>query len=187
MSSIVPPGYGGYVSNMDYGPYGNYGQIRYPSSTEEGGGMPIPIIAGGIMAGGAIGKGILESRAANKATEASAAATDKALDFQREQAGLGQDAYQAQWEYWKGLKDALAQHLGIDITPPGMGGGGGAPPQVATGGVPGGGVSGGPGGPVSGGVPGNLQGANLGQLMGPGQGRWNDWSAMGLRGSRARA
>lgn len=187
MSSIVPPGYGGYVSNMDYGPYGDYGQIRYPSSTGGGGGMP-PVVIGGAIAGlGTLGAGILQSRAANKATEASAEATGEALDFQREEAALGRDAYTAQWEYWKATRDALAKHLGIDITPPGMGAGGGAPPQVATGGVPGGGVGGGPRGPVSGGVPGNLQGANLGQLMGPGQGRWNDWSAMGLRGSRARA
>jgi hypothetical protein len=59
MSSIIPPGYDGYVGNMDYGPYGNYGQIRYPGSTGGGGGMP-PVVIGGAIAGlGTLGAGIL--------------------------------------------------------------------------------------------------------------------------------
>jgi hypothetical protein len=173
-----------YTGTMDYGPYGNYGTIRYPGADTGGGGMPPAVIGGAIAAAGALGSAYLQSRASGRATAASERTTGRALDFQEAQAAKGEEAYRAQWDYWRATREALMRELGIDITPPGMGGAGVAAPGI--------------GGPVASpgfmappsrpgaGTPPNLEGATLGDIAQPrAPGRWNDWSAMGLRGARA--
>lgn len=173
---------GGYASTMDYGPYGNYGTLRFNGDAgNEGSGMPWAAVAG--AAGSVIG-GILDSRSQNRATDAQTAANREAMAFEREQAAKGEAAYAQQWEQWNASRNALLERYGIDIAPPQMPGPGG---PAGPGGAPGG-PPGGPGGAQPrGAMPPQMadakginpaQGQNLGQL-----GNWN-WEGQGL-GRRA--
>ncbi len=156
--------------------------------------MPPLVIGAGIAAAGSVIGGIVQGRSQNRATDASVAATDKALAFQERQGQRGDAAYQERMAIWEANREALLKHLGIDITPPMLGGG---PGPGGPGGVPRGAPQG-PPGAVPRSVPGamprgmtpgmadakGLQGRSLGELasLGKGRGAWNDWSTMGLRG-----
>ena len=136
-----------------------------------------------IGAAGSLGGAALESRGQGRAIDAQTASADKALAFQREQGERGDAAYAERMQIWKANREALLKYLGIDITPPMVGGG--APMGVA---------QGAPQAPPPGAVPRGmtpgmaqakgLTGRSLGELasMGKGRGSWNDWGSMGLRG-----
>ena len=113
--------------------------------------------------------GYLKKRGQDNATKAQAGATDKAIAFQREQAGKGEAAYKAAWDDWNQKQQFLMQKYGIDITPPGgMPEGPGGPPGATPRGP--GGMS-----PAVMQAKGIEPGQNLGELGG-----WNDWKRQGL-------
>lgn len=91
--------------------------------------MPPAIIAAGVGAAGALGGGILQSRAAGKASDLQARATEQALEFEREREARRREEYdreqrqkQEQWEadqrrlspYRLAAASVLAKY-GIDI------------------------------------------------------------------------
>ena len=119
--------------------------------------------------------GYLKKRGQDNATKAQAGATDKAIAFQREQAGKGEAAYKAAWDDWNQKQQFLMQKYGIDITPPG-----GMPGEAPPGGPPGsprGVPRGGPGSAPEAVM--NAKGINPGQNLGE-LGGWNDWKRQGL-------
>lgn len=160
--------------------------------------IAIPAIAAVAGAG-------ISAYASHKASQAQGKATDKALDFEKQQAAekkasfdAAMQAYEQKWNVWNSNRMALLQRYGVDI---------GQPP--ASGAPSGGSVSGLAGGPMSprtapapqGQV--NIPLPERAQTMGPatayGQpqqqpqsvaslmapapelGRWNDWKMQGLQ------
>jgi len=145
-----------------------------------------PLIEGVFGLGGAA----LGAGSQNKATEQQAAATQAALDFQREQAAKAEEAYRQRFMEHQAMRAALLQRYGIDV--PGLGDVG-PPPGGPPGAVPrsgvqegvGGGRSGMPphmadrqGGPPPGGVP-PRAGLSLGEMA---RRPFYDWNSFGRGG-----
>lgn len=134
-------------------------------------------LGSGLITGPAtIVSGIMQSRAQNKATDASERSNAAALAFTKEQEAQRKAVYDQRMAQWTASRNALLQRYGIDIAPPSTAPAGPAPGPVTM-------PQPGPATAVTG-QPG-LQGATLGEIMqrkqeAPGLDSWNDWQSKGL-------
>jgi len=86
--------------------------------------MPAAVVVPALItAAGAAGGAYLQSRASNKATDASSRANAEALAYTKEQEtarradyAQAQEAYQRQWEAWNAQRMALLQRYGVDVS-----------------------------------------------------------------------
>ena len=143
--------------------------------------MPPVVLGAGIAAVGTLGAAALQSRASNKATEASTKANKEAVTYTKEQEAKAAADYERRLNDYYASRDVLLQRYGVSapgllrpapapVMPAG------AVPRAATG-VPGGVPATRPAG-----VP-NSRMANIGEVLQAKQGGndWNDWERYGLR------
>ena len=105
---------GGYVSTMNYGPYGDYGNVNYGANSGGGQGASSPGIGFDQWGPAAIqGAGSLYSTwAGGRARDQQFAATQEGIAYQREQDKRREEAMQA----WQANREELLRLYGIDPT-----------------------------------------------------------------------
>jgi hypothetical protein len=157
--------------------------------------MPPVVIAAGIAGGAAIYGAHKQAQASNKATAAQAGATDKALEYQKQQELETKARYEKDVQRYDASRQILAQRYGISLPP--LGGQATPPPgAVPRGGPPPGmgprGPMPQPGGQMMAGAaqlaPPMAQGGTIGSMVARPRpsgtigslGGWNDWKQQGL-------
>lgn len=177
-----------YTSNLDFGPYGNYGTYSIQTAPVKGvTTMPWAAI---IPAAASVAGAVIGSRATNKATQSAQQANQQALAYQRQQENIRKAEYDAavrqyreQWMAWQANRDALLRRYGVDIAPPAASAAPAGPtlgslistptqPAIA------------PATPEEAANASPASRRTLGYMMGGGSpelGSWNDWSRYGLR------
>jgi hypothetical protein len=149
--------------------------------------MPPVVIAAGIAAAGTLGGAALNSRASNKATDASSKANTEALAYTKEQETARRaehdkatELWKAQWNAWNDQRMALLQRYGVDVSgmqappmqspsaAPSLMGGGRVDPRTAN--------------AIGAAAQG---GQTVADILGRGAqpGKWNDWESQGLYGA----
>ena len=168
-----------YTSNLDFGPYGNWGTISLPTNPSQENVMPPVVIGAGIAAASALASAKMASNAQKNASQSQTEATDKALAFQREQEATRKANFDRAYSMWDASRRALLQRYGIELPASAPA----ATMGMAAGAAPAGMTSQGVGArPISSPV----AAANLGQIIQqPADlGGWSDWQTYGL-GRRA--
>jgi len=104
---------GGYVSTMNYGPYGDYGNMTLGANSGGGQGSSVWDSAGQWGPAAIQGAGSLYSTwAGGRARDQQFAATQEGIAYQREQDKRREEAMQA----WQANREELLRLYGIDPT-----------------------------------------------------------------------